>query len=441
MATSLTVNEGSSFASSSCGEASTDDCGGGGGGGGGGEFRERGRRLRAQGCGGGGGGGGKAFSCGLVLMARAAAGSPARLLLASRCTARSAENSGSSTNWKHEAGVSAELGRPMHTVVEHAPLRRSCGQLCCRRASKPVRDAGLRRLQRKSYETQARGHSPFPDPRIAAVVQAAVAAALAVAVIATAAAAVTAATAAATAGAEASTQVVHVILRNLLLLQSARFVRDEGHAIGDALEHTLGAGCAEQRANDLLGEGDGVARVTRHNDIRPRGSCNTGSTEAENEANLRRQQVQPSGHILFAPSALALASIAAAALGARAAAAAAAAPAVTALAAAALAAVASAAPASSSPAAAARGGGGCRRGSEGGSGSAESWAKISGRAHCSGSGGDNCSGCRVGGNGSRSAGMTARGGGVPCVIAIVQKLHLTPVIPALLGDGWSGRSG
>ena len=104
-----------------------------------------------------------------------------------------------------------------------------------RRASKPVRDAGLRRLQRKSYETQARGHSPFPDPRIAAVVQAAVAAALAVAVIATAAAAVTAATAAAAAGAEASTQFVHVILRSLLLLQSARFVRDEGRGIKDAL--------------------------------------------------------------------------------------------------------------------------------------------------------------------------------------------------------------
>ena len=109
-----------------------------------------------------------------------------------------------------------------------------------RRASKPVRDAVLRRLQRKSYETHARGHLPFPDPRIAAVVPAAVAAALAVTVVAAAAAAaaaaIAAAVAAAAAAAGASAQVVHVIIdRSLLLLQSARFVRDEGRGIKDAL--------------------------------------------------------------------------------------------------------------------------------------------------------------------------------------------------------------
>ena len=82
---------------------------------------------------------------------------------------------------------------------------------------------------------------PSPDPRIAAVVPAAVAAALAVTVVAAAAAAAAAAIAAAVAAAAAaaagaSAQVVHVIIdRSLLLLQSARFVRDEGRGIEDAL--------------------------------------------------------------------------------------------------------------------------------------------------------------------------------------------------------------
>ena len=84
------------------------------------------------------------------------------------------------------------------------------------------------------------GCLPSPDPRIAAVVPAAVAAALAVTVVAAAAAAaaaaIAAAVAAAAAAAGASAQVVHVIIdRSLLLLQSARFVRDEGRRIEDAL--------------------------------------------------------------------------------------------------------------------------------------------------------------------------------------------------------------
>ena len=104
-----------------------------------------------------------------------------------------------------------------------------------RRAGKPLRDVVLRRLKWKSYETHAGGHLPFSDARIAEVIRAAVAAALAVTVIAAAAAAAAAATATTAAGAEAPTQVVHVFFRSLLLLQSARRVRDEGHAVGDAL--------------------------------------------------------------------------------------------------------------------------------------------------------------------------------------------------------------
>ena len=102
------------------------------------------------------------------------------------------------------------------------------------RASKPLRDLLLRRLERQPFEMHVGGHLPPWDPRIATLVPAAVAPAIA-ATVAVAAATIAAAAAAAVAAAAAPAHLVHATIDRGLLLKHACFIGDEVRAIEDAL--------------------------------------------------------------------------------------------------------------------------------------------------------------------------------------------------------------